>query len=196
MTMAAGIETGNEKVSFDKQLNGYDKEQVDSYVYKLATAYRQAYDEYSDVCDKYNTLLSKYKKVKTAELEDNVSAEAQIITQTLVKAERLAQDIIKDARKTAAEIKADAQSNADAITEQAYIELAKSKIQAKKILEDAYADAVYAKKKRNQAEASVKELADKMQSLLDSDAISSSAGSKPIIPKRVPLSHAKKEFSA
>ena len=42
---------------FPERKKGYDKEQVDRYITKLAAAYRTAHDEYKALQNKYNNLL-------------------------------------------------------------------------------------------------------------------------------------------
>ena len=53
-----------EEIFFTEQKNGYDKEQVDSYIHKLTEAYQKAYDEYFAMCDKYNNLMYDYKQLE------------------------------------------------------------------------------------------------------------------------------------
>jgi len=47
-------------VNFMKQLNGYNRAQVDSYIESLAKAYELAYDEYYAKCDDYDDKCAEY----------------------------------------------------------------------------------------------------------------------------------------
>ena len=50
-------------VPFDKQIFGYNQMQVDYYLEYLAKAYQATYNEYESVCERYNDLLMKCKKM-------------------------------------------------------------------------------------------------------------------------------------
>ena len=50
-------------VPFDKQILGYNQMQVDYYLEYLAKAYQTTYSEYESVCERYNDLLMKCKKM-------------------------------------------------------------------------------------------------------------------------------------
>ena len=92
-------------IFFSEQKNGFDKEEVNKYIEKLAAAYQLAYDENQAVNAKYSELLEKYEKL---ELEGRTGANGQpdvsanIIAKMLLNAELLAQKIIDDAREEAA----------------------------------------------------------------------------------------------
>ena len=49
----------NMELSFEKQFNGYDKGQVDSYIANIAGAYQTAYDEYNALSEKYNDVSGR-----------------------------------------------------------------------------------------------------------------------------------------
>ena len=63
------------KIPFDKEVGGYNRAQVDSYVALLTEAYNEAFREYELANSKYNKLLDKIyygeqetkEKVKTIE---------------------------------------------------------------------------------------------------------------------------------
>lgn len=48
------------KIPFDKEVGGYNKVQVDSYLKLLSEAYSEAFAEYDLICKKYNALLDKF----------------------------------------------------------------------------------------------------------------------------------------
>ena len=131
------------EVSFPKQFNGYDKDEVDRYIKSLSEAYQTAYEEYSAVCTKYNTLVENCKTLD-GELEQNKSNIA-VIAKTLVDAESLAHKIITDAHKEADKVMVEAQAAAQAIKDNAYAENSTVRKQAQKIIDDANAEAAGAK---------------------------------------------------
>ena len=47
------------KIPFDKEVGGYNKVQVDSYVALLTEAYSEAFQEYERASSRYNRLLDK-----------------------------------------------------------------------------------------------------------------------------------------
>ena len=47
------------KIPFDKEVGGYNRAQVDSYVALLTEAYIEAFNEYEKANKKYNKLLDK-----------------------------------------------------------------------------------------------------------------------------------------
>jgi len=135
------------EVVFEKQFNGYDREQVDRYVGNLAKAYQAAYDEYNATCAKYNELLEKYKKL---EEQENHKPSSEIIAKTLVNTEVLAQQILQSAETEADRIKTAAQEEAKKVRENACVEAAVAKIQSKKLMEEANAEAAAAREKAEQ----------------------------------------------
>jgi len=82
------------EIFFSEQKNGYDKNQVDNYIRKLTEAYQTAYKEYLAVCDKYNDLLLKFKKLES---EKKSGPDVSVITKTLMDSERLAREIVNNA---------------------------------------------------------------------------------------------------
>jgi len=105
-------------VFFNKRFNGYDKDEVDSYIKNLTRAYQTAYDEYNIVCNKYNELLDEYKTLGEQH-DENVST-AAVIAKTMVEAEAFAQKIIADARIETDKIKIEAQNSVQKIKEEAH----------------------------------------------------------------------------
>jgi cell division septum initiation protein DivIVA len=89
------------EIYFTEEKNGYDKEQVDSYILRLTDAYQKAYNEYRTTCDKYNALMQDYKKL---EAEKQTELNASVIARTLIDSERLAQEIIDNAYNEEAKI--------------------------------------------------------------------------------------------
>lgn len=83
------------EVFFAEQKDGYDKSQVDSYINKLAEAYQTAYQEYLAICEKYNSLMRDYKKLES---EKQTVVSADIVMKTLINSEKLASEIIENAR--------------------------------------------------------------------------------------------------
>ena len=125
-------------VTFTKQLNGYDRAEVDRYVENLTLAYQTAYDEYNSVCAKYNDLLEEYG-ILCRQQEQNKSNVA-VIAKTLVDTETLAQKIIADAQAQADKITEETQAAAKIIREDAFIEKATAKRHAQKLIDDATAE--------------------------------------------------------
>ena len=122
------------EITFDKQLNGYDKEQVDRYVANLAAAYRTAYDEYTATCEKYNELLEKYQNL---EKKGDARLDTDTVSKILINAEILARKTVEDAKEEAAQLKAEAQAESKKIKDAAYEAAEAEKNHAKKLLEDA-----------------------------------------------------------
>ena len=131
------------EVSFSKQFNGYDKDEVDRYIRNLSEAYQTAYEEYTAVCAKYNSLVENCK-THEGEQEHNKSNIA-VIAKTLVDAETLAAKIMTDAREEADKIMAEAQTAAQIIKDKAHIENTTVKMQSQKIIDDANAEATVVK---------------------------------------------------
>ncbi|MCL2083649.1 MAG: DivIVA domain-containing protein [Oscillospiraceae bacterium] len=155
--------TANMEITFEKQFNGYDRSQVDRYVAELSGAYQKAYGEYLSVCDKYNGLIERYREL---EARERGRPSADIISKTLVDTEILAGKIIEDARAEAAKIQAEARENAKRIAEDAYITVAAEKLKAEKIMAEAAAETVRAKKASEHAGATVSQIIGAMQELL------------------------------
>ena len=113
-------------VGFTNEKNGYDKEQVDNYIKKISEAYQTTYYEYLDVSDKYKSLSEEREKPI---VQEQPSANSDIIAKTLINTELLAQKIIAEAQAEATTVIA----------------------QANKILADANAETVNAKEAAQRA---------------------------------------------
>jgi len=83
-----------ERTFFKEQSNGYDKEQVDSYIRKITEAYRTAYNEYLATCEKYNSLTQDYKRLES---EKKSEIDVDVIAKTLINSEKLAKEIVDNA---------------------------------------------------------------------------------------------------
>ena len=163
MTTTEIMDSG-QRITFDRQVYGYNIEQVESYVASLADAYQSAYEENSSVNAKYNDLLDEHRKLMQ---EENNKPGHEVITKVLVDAQTLAQKIIGDANEEAMRIKDEAQSVAKTVVEEAYIEKAAASIQMRKLISDAETEA-----------AAVKEAAGKIMSEADVQARKTEARAK------------------
>ncbi|MCL1835489.1 MAG: DivIVA domain-containing protein [Oscillospiraceae bacterium] len=132
--MAETMTTTSTDINFTRQRNGYDKEQVDSYVSNLTKAYRTAYDEYNTVCEKYNCLLEDYNELETKAQE---TPDTDVIAKTLVDMEILAHKVMADAGAEAEKTLACARDEAMRIIDEAMLAAADSKESASKILDAA-----------------------------------------------------------
>ena len=130
---AKGIEILSNKVSFENQINGYDIAQVDTYIEYITKAYQAAYDEYKVKCNEYDQLLESLKKLLKRE-QSRPSPE--VISNTILKAEVVSEEIIADARAEAEKIITDARAKAEKIAADAFAEVV-----SKKIVADARAEA-------------------------------------------------------
>ena len=90
----------NTTIAFMEEPNGYNKEQVISYIRKLSEAYQNTYEEYQGLSGKYESLAEEYGRLKARE-QPGINAE--VIMKTLVNAEVLARKITDDARSEAKE---------------------------------------------------------------------------------------------
>ena len=140
------IMTANE-ISFAKQYNGYNREQVDRYIESITNAYRSAYNEYTEVCAKHSSLLNDYKELseRLAKQQESSTSNVDTIAKALVDTEALVKKIIADAQVEADKIREQAQADSERIKDAAYEERAVAKIQTQKILEDANAEATAAR---------------------------------------------------
>jgi DivIVA domain-containing protein len=185
-TAAMKTEIAASEITFKKQFNGYDKDEVDRYINNLAQAYQTAYEEYAAVCAKYNELLEAHARL--GEQQEQNKSGAAVIARTLVDAETLAQKIIADAYAEADKIKAETHAEAQKLKEDAYIEKAAARIEAQKLIDDANAETSGAKGRADkviadaqdeaaqisfrarsnleQADASVRQIINKLQGLL------------------------------
>jgi len=129
-----------EGITFQKQLNGYNRDEVDRYVENLAGAFQTANEEYKTVCAEYNELLYEYKKIET-EREQQSKASSEIVAKLLIETELVAQKITGDAESEAEILKSTAQAEAKKILEDAYLEKASAQIEIKKLTGDAETEA-------------------------------------------------------
>jgi len=136
--MKDALQISTPEVSFEKQLSGYDRGQVNRYIANISEAYQTAYNEYTAVCEKYNSLLEDYRKLE--EKEQNKPG-ADIIAKTLVDTESLAHRILEDAGSEAARITSDAIAEAKRITDDAYTERATIKLQSQAAIDEVNAKA-------------------------------------------------------
>ena len=149
--------TESNKVSFRKQLNGYDIAQVDAYIESITDAYQEAYDEYNVLCEEYDKLSEDLKVFQERE-QGRISVEA--ISNTMLKAEEVSKKIIADARAEAEKIK-----------KSAYMDIAAVKVQVQKLLDAATAEAAQIKETAqvilDGAHAEATMLIDNAQSMID-----------------------------
>ena len=121
-------------ISFTKEKNGYDRQQVDNYIKKLSEAYQTTYYEYLDISGKYKSLLEESEK---QDKQEQVELSPDVIAKTLINTEMLAQKIIADAQAEATAVLAEARKSLSNSKE----ETAKAKEAAKKIIDDANEEA-------------------------------------------------------
>ena len=121
-------------ISFAREIYGYNREQVNSYIKKVGDAYNTTYSEYRKIADKYESLLEDSKKAKPKE-QSGLDPDA--IKRTLMNAEILALKIIEDAYAEVSALMAEAQ-NAKSIAD---AEAAIAKETARKLVDDAKAEA-------------------------------------------------------
>ena len=129
--------TTAKRVTFAKQLNGYDRNEVDRYVESLSEAYRQAYDEYNSIYSKYNELLEKNDSLNREQEESK--SDVVFIAKTLIDTEKLASEIITDAQVEADRIKDEAETKRQKLMEKAYRESMTAKTKAQNLLDEANA---------------------------------------------------------
>ncbi|MCL2126254.1 MAG: DivIVA domain-containing protein [Oscillospiraceae bacterium] len=139
-------------ISFTREKNGYDRDQVDSYIKKVSEAYQTTYYEYIDVNSKYKKLLEERDDHGA---QGSTGMNSEVAAKTLISTEKLAQSIIADAQTEASGIIDDAKQNiasaqaeADSIIADAQkrladarAEVALMKEQARTIISDAEAEA-------------------------------------------------------
>jgi DivIVA domain-containing protein len=128
----------NSSVTFEKQLNGYDRGQVDQYIARLAEAYQEAYDEYTSISDKNDDLLKEIEELKK---ESKNAPNAEVITKTLLSSEILAQKTLEDADEEAGKMIAKAQAESRMIIADACAEQDAAKAKAERIIKEAKIEA-------------------------------------------------------
>jgi DivIVA domain-containing protein len=126
------------EVSFDRQFNGYDKEQVDRYVKNITKAYHAAYSEYFTMCAKYDAIREKYDAL---EARCGQKADADVCAKALLDAEELAKNIVADANESAEKLK----SEAEQFKKDSNIEKRAAHIQGQRIVYIANAEAAQTK---------------------------------------------------
>jgi len=115
------------EIFFTEQKNGYDKAQVDNYIQMLTKSYQKAYQEYVDICAKYNELKQDYKKL---EADKPVGIDADLIAKTLINSEKLAKEIVDNAYNEEAQMVEKTKKN----LEQAYKTVEQAMAEAQKFL--------------------------------------------------------------
>jgi len=165
---AERIETQSNKVSFESQINGYDKTQVDAYIEYISDAYQSAYDEYNVICDEYDRLQ---ESIKMLQLQEQSRPGTEVISNTILKAKGVSEKIIADARAEAKIIIANACAEANSIKKSANFEKTSVKVQVQKLLDDAAAEAAQIKETAQvvleNANAEATMLKDNAQSMID-----------------------------
>jgi cell division septum initiation protein DivIVA len=126
------------EVSFDKQLSGYNREQVDQYIGNLSAAYQSAYDEYTSVCEKYDKLLQDYVQMEAKEQD---RPDADVVAKALIDAETLVQMKLAKSNEENEKTRIEAAAEAKRITLEASTALATAQIQAQQLIDDAAAEA-------------------------------------------------------
>jgi len=115
LTMANIMNETASGVTFGTNPNGYDPSQVDSYIATLTDAYQTAYQEYNDVCSKYNNLVEDFKNLKASSLTEMPDARSRMP----FNSDALVQRIIDDARAEVVALTANAQAEAKKIMDDA-----------------------------------------------------------------------------
>ena len=129
----------NTAITFSREMKGYNREQVDSYVKKVGDAYQTSYDEYQALRSRLDDLLEENKALKAQPKAEPASMglNSDVIAKALVNAEMLAQQSLADARAEAAVILADARTARDEATAEAL----RMKEAAQRMVEGAKAEA-------------------------------------------------------
>ena len=70
------------EVTFQKRMNGYDKDEVDRYIANLSEAYQAAYEEHAFISAKYDSLLEEYKTLD-GERETTYDKITQVVSEML-----------------------------------------------------------------------------------------------------------------
>ncbi len=94
--------------AFNKTLKGYVPAEVDEYIMFLLKKYKEVYDEYAVLEEKYKAALEKL---------DTAKSEESAITQTIVNAQKMADAIVGDAKAKANEIKSSVADGCDRVLE-------------------------------------------------------------------------------
>jgi DivIVA domain-containing protein len=83
----------SENISFNKQLRGYNKDEVNQYIKTLSQEYQTAYEKYNEVSDLHNDLLQKQKTFEDVREEQNQSI-VDMMTKMHLDMEALAQKTV------------------------------------------------------------------------------------------------------
>ena len=121
----------NARIYFPEARNGYDTEEVDSYIGKLSEAYQTAYCEYNSVKNEYEKLLEDCKKLA---IQERTALNSDVVAKTLMNTELLAQKIIAEAHDEALA----AGTKAKKIIDDAHVEADRIVGSARKKLEQAH----------------------------------------------------------
>ncbi|MDR0491928.1 MAG: DivIVA domain-containing protein [Oscillospiraceae bacterium] len=114
--MAATMTKADARVSFGKQLYGYNREQVERYIANITDAYQIAYTEYNDLYAKYYSLADNRGSTGSSE---KLSSNAVATEKSLVNLEMLAQRIMEDACSEVVALSVSAKSEARKIMDDA-----------------------------------------------------------------------------
>ena len=125
----------NTSINFSNEKNGYNRQQVDSYINKLSEAYQATSDEYLDLNSKYENLLEYNRNLTT---EERTELNSDILAKILTNAEVLAHKTIVDAQAEAMAVISEARKIVDDASSQA----AKAEDIAQEIINDANAEAI------------------------------------------------------
>ena len=69
----------NTSISFETEIYGYNKDQVDNYIKRLSDAYQETYDEYQDISNKYANIVANSRKRKE---QTRPETDSEIISRT------------------------------------------------------------------------------------------------------------------
>ena len=128
----------NTNIYFMEERSGYNREQADNYISKLSQEYQAVYNKHQSIVKKYNALLEDCKK---PDVQERTGLNPDIAAKTLMHTELLTQKIIADAHAEATAVRTAAKEDSKRITDDAYVEKTKTKLQAEKILGEAKIEA-------------------------------------------------------
>lgn len=100
--------------TFKTFFGGYNKKEVDTYLYNIVESYEEVYKQNKDLDEKNNILASNLASYKTIEKQ---------LEKSLVLAQKAAEDVQNEARKEAQVIEERAKLEAKKILEDAKLEL-------------------------------------------------------------------------
>jgi len=167
------------EVNFARQLNGYDRDQVDRYITRLADAYQIAYVEYSGMVTEFNDLQQRCQQLQE---EEQNRPNPEVITKILMDSEIMAQKRLADVEAEAGlllerahaqieEMRHAIELERDAFLEFCAEEKAKATQQAQKTIEAAQQEATslvaIAQQTLDEAQEEAKQIKDAAQFVLD-----------------------------